>query len=88
MRSKTVPSAGVPARRNPAAAKRLTELRCERGLIVQDVPSAMLASGIGFSYVPSAKTLWRIETKGAEPTERFKFGLAQFYGVTYRELWS
>lgn len=77
-----------PSRKDRKAATKLKELRLAKGLILEDVPSAMRAKGIRFDYTPSYKTLWRIEKHDAEPSERFKFGLAEFYGVDYRSLWS
>lgn len=74
--------------KDQAAAAVLAELRIERGLSREEVPHAMRMAGIDARYVPSGRTLWRIETTGAVPCERFRFGLAQFYGRTVSGIWA
>lgn len=47
----------------------------------------MRRGGVDRRSIPSARTIRRAELTGSLPLARYRFGLAQFYGVEYRELW-
>lgn len=65
----------------------LTELRESKGLSPEEVPHAMLRAGVDRRSIPSGRTVRRAESGGAVPHVRYRFGLAQFYGVEYPQLW-
>ena len=73
--------------RDNAAAALLRELREERGLSPEQVPFEMYRAGIDRRFIPSARTIRRIEIEGVVPQIRFKFGLATFYGREVSGLW-
>lgn len=47
----------------------------------------MLRSGVDRRSIPSGRTVRRAEDTGTLPQVRYRFGLAQFYGVEYAQLW-
>lgn len=65
----------------------LTELRESRGLSPEEVPHAMLRAGIDHRYIPSGRTIRRVEATGRKPHVRYAFGIAQFYEVDLKQLW-
>lgn len=65
----------------------LTELREAKGLSPEQVPYAMLRAKIGREYIPSGRTVRRIESTGRKPHVRYAFGIAQFYEVEVAQLW-
>lgn len=75
-------------RPNVGAARLLIELREQRGLSRDRVPHAMLVAGIAPPRIPSAKTLWRIEELGHEPSIGVKSALAEFYDRDLHLIWA
>lgn len=65
----------------------LQELREEKGLSPEEVPHAMQRAGIEFRSIPSGRTIRRAEATGSLPWIRYRFGLAQFYGIPVGQLW-
>ncbi len=47
----------------------------------------MLRAKIDRRNIPSGRTIRRCEDSGSMPIVRYRFGLAEFYGVNYRALW-
>lgn len=47
----------------------------------------MLRAKIDRRSIPSGRTIRRAEDTGSIPHVRYRFGLAQFYGVEYSLLW-
>jgi transcriptional regulator with XRE-family HTH domain len=74
-------------RRDFEAGELLRELRQERFLTREEMPRAMLRAGVDRDLIPCARTLARIETDGAIPRERIRFGLAQFFDRSPRSIW-
>lgn len=65
----------------------LRELREAKGLSPEEVPHAMLRSGVDRRSIPSGRTIRRAEDTGTVPHVRYRFGMAHFYGVEYAQLW-
>lgn len=75
----------MPAQRNVSAGLAIKEMRVNAGLSRREL---CLALADRYSVrAPSRRTLERIETHGAEPTERIKFALADFFGCQVTEIW-
>lgn len=47
----------------------------------------MLRASIERRSIPSSRTIRRAESTGTLPHIRYRFGLAQFYGVAVTQLW-
>lgn len=75
-------------RPNIGAARLLIELREKRGLSREDMPRAMASAGIAPMRIPSAKTLWRIEELGHEPSIGIKGALAEFHARDIHSIWA
>ena len=65
----------------------LRELREARGLSPEEVPHAMLRARIDRRAIPSGRTIRRTEAGASLAHVRYRFGLAQFYGVEVSQLW-
>lgn len=66
----------------------LREYRIEAGLSPEDMPRAMRRAGIDTRYIPSARTIRRVEDEGIVPQVRFQFGLARFFSRPMANIWS
>jgi DNA-binding XRE family transcriptional regulator len=77
---------GMNGSKDLLAGQLLKELREDRGLSREALPLAMLKAGVARDYIPCARTVAYIEM-GRIPRVRVKFGLAQFFGVSVRDIW-
>lgn len=76
----------MPAQRNVSAGLAIREMRVNAGLSRREL---CLELTDRYSVrAPSRRTLERIEIHGAEPTERIKFALADFFGCQVTDIWA
>lgn len=76
----------MPAQRNVSAGLAIREMRVNAGLSRREL---CLELADRYSVrAPSRRTLERVETHGAEPTERIKFALADFFGCQVTDIWA
>jgi len=68
-------------------AELLRDLREQRGLSPEEVPTAMVHARIERRAIPSARTIRRVEDTGRKPQARYAHGIATFYGLRVRDLW-
>jgi hypothetical protein len=75
-------------RRDKVAGDFLRELRKARGLSPEEMPRVMRKeTGLAPRWIPSSRTIRRIEDEGVIPQVRFKFSLAQFHDLDQDEIW-
>jgi hypothetical protein len=70
-----------------AAGELLKGLREDLGLTPELMPHAMLRAGVDSKYIPSSRTIRRIEDVGVRPCVRYRFGLASFFERKQSSIW-
>lgn len=76
-----------PVNRDEDAGHFLKELR-EALYIPRDaLPQEMRRKGVPRTLIPTCKTVYNVEERGQIPIERYRFGLAQFYGRSVADIW-
>lgn len=73
--------------RDLEAGRLLKELREDLGLSREAMCHAMRRQGVERDYIPSARTLQRIEDQGVRPIVRHRFGLAAFHERKQSTIW-
>lgn len=73
--------------RDRKAGTLLHQLRVDKGLSRDALPTAMAVAGVHRDYIPSARTIYNVEVHGVIPRVRLQFGLAQFYDRNVSAVW-